>query len=326
MSLNENSEYTSPDPDELYQRINHYHATKPVSVRNDILIILYLGVISLATGIGMLVYTHINTFGHIALLALIGIASAQCFLYADRKRLPFSRQFVPAPNVWYDYIILFGALLLIVFVGYMQYRYHPLGQSYNYSAFILMIIFFYLAYLFDHRGVLCMAISNLAAWLSLSVDPMKVLGFVSNASKWLVINAVFLGVILLLSAIISIIKDYKAHFAKVYNNFGYHILMIALLVGYYVYNTSPVFFLLAMLATAYFYFKAMQARSMYYLVFVVLYAYISISSIVITLIYDAENVYDSVFVLFIYFAVSLVLANTILYKLAKKIKSDDSLR
>ncbi|MDQ6764326.1 MAG: hypothetical protein M3015_17115 [Bacteroidota bacterium] len=64
----------------------------------------------------------------------------------------------------FDYILLFGCLSLLTFVGYLQFEYNVFGNKWGLATFIPMVVLFMAAYYFDHLGVLILAIVNLAAW------------------------------------------------------------------------------------------------------------------------------------------------------------------
>ena len=68
--------------DEEYHQLNHHYNSKLFSVHWELKIILYLGVMLLSTGVGILIYLNIDTIGHTAIVTIIGLASAACFIYS----------------------------------------------------------------------------------------------------------------------------------------------------------------------------------------------------------------------------------------------------
>src|ERR1700753_2211695 len=52
--------------------------------------LLYLGVLLLTGGLGILVYKNIDTIGHQAVLAFIAVVTVACFFYCFRKNPPFA--------------------------------------------------------------------------------------------------------------------------------------------------------------------------------------------------------------------------------------------
>ena len=68
------------------------------SLHWELRLLLYLGVLLLTGGAGILVYKNIDTIGHQAVLAFIGLVTAGSFYYCLRKKPPFSWEKVDAPR------------------------------------------------------------------------------------------------------------------------------------------------------------------------------------------------------------------------------------
>ncbi len=136
-----------------------------------------LGVLLLTGGLGILVYKHIDTIGHQAVLAFIALVTAGSFFYCYRKRSPFSwsgksRSPIPSLIISCSWV----CLSLLIFLGYLQYQYDVFGDHYGSATFIPMVILFFAAYYFDHLGALSLAITNLAAWAGIaSHHPLSIL-------------------------------------------------------------------------------------------------------------------------------------------------------
>src|ERR1700733_6710974 len=92
-----------------------------------------------------------------------------------------------------------------------------------------MIVLFFSAYFFDHLGLLSLAITNLAAWLGITVTPMQILQANDFNSNSLIITGLLLGLFIMILSIATHKKNIKKHFAFTYANFGTHILFISCL-------------------------------------------------------------------------------------------------
>ncbi|HEY6900798.1 MAG TPA: DUF2157 domain-containing protein, partial [Puia sp.] len=132
------------------KRVEAHKTTSLFSLFPELRLLLYLGVILLTGGLGILVYKNIDTIGHQAVLAFIALVTIGSFFYCLRKKPPFSRDQVTSPNAWFDYILLLGCLSLLIFLGYLQYAYNVFGDNYGLATFIPMVILFVAAYYFDH--------------------------------------------------------------------------------------------------------------------------------------------------------------------------------
>ena len=94
--------------DQALKAICDKEANRQVSVHWDLRILLYLGVLLVSAGLGILLYKHIDTIGHAILLAIAALAAAGCFTYCFLRALPYSAGRVAPPNVWFDYVLLLG--------------------------------------------------------------------------------------------------------------------------------------------------------------------------------------------------------------------------
>ena len=255
--------------------------------------LLYLGVLMLSGGLGILVYKNIDTIGHQAILAFIALISAGCFAYCIKQKRPFSWNRVQAPNGFFDYILLLGCLTFISFITYLQVKYNVFGTRYGAATFFPLIVLMLSAYYFDHLGVLSMAITNFAAWLGLTVTPVQL--FYTNdffATTRLIYTGVFLGLFLIFIAYMGDQKNLKKHFAFTYSNFGVHIFMIACLAGLmsggfadrYSETTDVGFlgwFVLLAVATVFCYKQALKKKSLYFMLFITLYGYVGLSYVIV---------------------------------------------
>lgn len=238
---------------------------------------LYGGVLLLTSGLGILVYKNIDTIGHTAILSFIGLLTLAGYAYGFRHNPPFSWKKTQAPGIVFDYVMLLAALCLLIFIGYLQYQYQVFGTRYGLATFIPMVILFFTAYYFDHIGVLCLAITNLAAWAGIAVTPARLLVANDFSSPRLIYTGMALGCLLLTAAFLSRKRDAKDHFSFTYENFGAHLLYIAIIAGmiYYEEYNADFWWILPLAATSYYVYRnARQRQSYYFLVVLTLYTYV----------------------------------------------------
>lgn len=213
-------EETGQVPPETLDAIRTWEARRPLSLHWELRTLLYAGVLLLQAGLGALAYQHLDTFGHHLLLGLIGVGMLGCFAYCFWQRVPFSTQLIPSPTAFFDYVLLLGCLLFIVLEGYLQYRYTLFGTRYGLATFIPTVLFFFLAYRFDHRGVLGLAITGLAAWLGITVTPKSLWDTGTFSNETLVVVGTGLGVFLTAVAFFLARLDVKRHFSATYLYWG----------------------------------------------------------------------------------------------------------
>lgn len=297
---------------------------EPVSVHWDLRTLLYLGIVLLTTALGILVYENIDTIGHSVIIISIGILCAGCFWYCTKNAQKYSREKITSINIWFDYILLLGCLLLLTFVGYLQFEYNVFGNRWGLATFIPMVLLFTAAYYFDHLGVLSIAIVNLATWVGITVTPLQILRSNDFGSTRLIYSGLVLGVLLVTVSFASVYYHIKAHFYFTYKNFGCHIFLISLLAA--TFNFEQLYFLwfLALLATCYFlYINALKEKSFYFLVISILYAYIGLSYVVVRLLFSSNAEEGAAYLGIFYFILSGIGLIMLLIHLNKLLKTND---
>lgn len=254
----------------------------PLSVFGDVTTMLYAGVVLLAGALGILVYKYIDSIGHAAILSFIGFGCIACFFYCFRHSKKFSYKKIEPPTVLFDYVLLLGCLLMLTFIGYLQFTYNVFGNDWGMATFIPMVLLFSGAYYFDHLGVLSLAITNLAAWAGFTVAPLSVLTSNDFTNDTLIITGVILGVALIVFAFVSEERKVKAHFSFTYKNFGTHLLYISMLAALFHFDHIYfVWFLCVLVVSVVAFQQALKERSFYFLVVVILYSYVAVSYVFI---------------------------------------------
>lgn len=260
--------------DSSFEKIKEDAAKQLFSIHWEIKTLLYLGVLLLSGGLGILIYKNIDTIGHQAILAFIASVCATAFFYCVKTKLPFSTDKVEAPTVYFDYALLLGCLTFISFIAYLQFQYNVFGTRYGLATFFPMLVLFFSAYFFDHLGVLSLAITNLAAWIGITVTPTQLLRANDFNSSTIIYSGLFLGALLIAMAFVSKLKKWKHHFEFTYANFGTHVLFISCLSGMFHFDSIYFVWFLFLVALAFFsYTRSMQKKSFYFLVVTTLYAY-----------------------------------------------------
>lgn len=292
------------------------------SVHWEIKTLLYLGVLLLTSGLGLLIYKNIDTIGHQAVLALIALICTGSFIYCFRTCLPFSIGKVRSPNTSFDYILLLACISLVSFIGYLQFAYTVFGTNYGLALLIPTLALFYAAYYFDHQGILNMAIANLAIWMGVSVTPRQLLLAGDFNSETIIYTYLVLGIVLLAGAYITQYTKFKKHFKFSYQHYGLHVTFIALLSGYFHYFDSAysVIWIIVLFAIAFFVYRdAFKSKSFYFLLLVILYSYVAVSSLAIRVFILTDG--GALTLVSLYFIASAVGLLFFLNNLNKKIKA-----
>jgi hypothetical protein len=201
--------------------------TRPFSLNYELRTLLYLGITLLAGGVGVLVYQHIDSIGHGVIIAAITLAMSASFAYATRHLPAFTWREAPHTSIAADYLLVLGCLLFLVLEGYLQVQYELFGTRYGLATVLPAVLFFALAYRFDHRGVLAMAITALATWVGVSVAPLDVFRQGLIMHDVISLPALLLGFVLVAAGLLSEFLDRKRHFAFTYLSLGGNVALLA---------------------------------------------------------------------------------------------------
>jgi hypothetical protein len=294
------------------------------SLHWELRLLLYLGVLLLTGGLGILVYKNIDTIGHQAVLAFIALVTAGSFFYCFRKKAPFAWEKVAVADPFFDYILLLGCLSLLIFLAYLQYQYDVFGDHYGSATFIPMVILFITAYYFDHLGILSLAITNLGAWAGIAITPLSILKDGNFSDGHLIFTGILLGGILLAAGRLSSHRQLKPHFETTYTNFGLHLFFVAALAGLFTYNAIYILWFLVLLAISWFFYTAaFRRKSFYFIVVIILYAYIALSYVIVRLLSSMAGLDLGIIWLgLLYFICSAIGIAVLLVRLNRKLKAN----
>jgi hypothetical protein len=289
-----------------FQQINDFEDHKNFSIKAHLDFALYAGVTLLASGLGILIYKNIDTIGHAALVTLIGLMCFGCFAYCNYKKEPSSLLKVEAPNIAFDYVLLFGSLLLLTFVGYLQFQFHVFGERYGLATFIPCILLFFVAYYFDHLGVLSMAIVLLGSWVGIVITPLELLKQNDFNSSWFIYTGIGLALFLAAISFATFTFEIKKHFYFTYFNFALHLGFLAALSGLFILQTEWLWAIVLAVFFAAAFKYALAEKSFYVLLMTTLYGYIGFTYFFIN-IFESIEVVSMLYLMLFYFIFSAIM-------------------
>jgi hypothetical protein len=259
---------------EQFNQIELIVTRKVFSVFYELRTLLYLGVMLFTTGVGFLIYQNIGQLGHILVIISLSILSVGCFVYAFVKGYPFSKLKVESPNPYFDYVLLLGCLLFASVLGYLQFQFNFLEVYPRISSLVTAILFFILAYRFDHLGVLSLAITSLASFFGIVVvfNDLKAFDQLYNVGLMFSVFILVVGIVLERQKI-------KEHFTFTYLNFGALIFFLSALAGIfqsYRGEYAP-YFLALIIGVALSIYTANWKRSFIFLLYGVIAGYIGLT-------------------------------------------------
>jgi hypothetical protein len=150
--------------------LSSYVRHERFSVFVEISGLLYLGVLFIIGGLTWTFRDYIDRLGDIAILSILLILMAVSFGYCAVKTLPYSNDEVESPTFAFDYVLYFGCLVFSTTLGFLGTRFGLFGGAWDTHLLIASLVFGGLAYRFDNRFVLSLAMSTLAAFLGLKLS------------------------------------------------------------------------------------------------------------------------------------------------------------
>lgn len=254
---------------------------KPFSVHWELRAVLYAGVVLLSSGLGLLIYENYDRIGHGFLLGAIAILCLACFGFAAYYRAPWSPEQTRSRSPFGDYALLLGCLLFLSLEGYAQYEYNVFGTRYGLVTFIPAMLFLALAYLFDHRGVLSMALTALISWVGLTVRPLDFFFKTNFFDERITLSGIGLSLLLIAAAFLLERRRIKAHFTFTYLLMAGNLLLVALVAGMFNFDTWRFVYIIALFGTCVAFDRyARNQRSFLFLLMSAVYGYIGLTYLV----------------------------------------------
>ncbi|HET6490541.1 MAG TPA: DUF2157 domain-containing protein [Syntrophales bacterium] len=266
--------------------LSEIHLKKRYSVHRELRVAIYVGVLLISAGVGLTIRQYFAQLGDIAIVGSLSSGALASFGYCFMKGRPWSSGEVESPSILFDYVLLFGCTLYAADVGYIETQFHVLGDSWHNYLLVSAALFFFLAYRFDNRLVLSMALSTLAAWFGFQLS-VRFLSF----HKYYRESAIAYGLITFAAGSLSHRLAVKKHFFDIYLNFTVHFLLAALLSGVAEYRFSSWHLPAMAAAIAAVAVYAMRNRRFLYMLYAVLYGYACLSAVAVAFIDGAAAMY-----------------------------------
>ena len=143
---------------------------EPFSLFLELNILLYAGILAFVAGLGWTVSTWSQQLGDVLVLTVLSTMLAACFWYCFSRAPAWSRGETPSPSLVPDYVLYLGSLIWSVELAYIETRFHMLSGQWDLYLLATAGLFFFLAYRFDNRFVLSLALSSLAGWFGLTIS------------------------------------------------------------------------------------------------------------------------------------------------------------
>lgn len=168
-------------------RLRHWHETGAIneaqfgalsalvrgdrfSVFRELNAALYIGVVSAVGGVAWTFQTYFASLGDLFILTTFSLIVAWCLYYCFSHAVGYAPVEVQAPTMAFDYILYLGCLTLSAELAYIEFRFHLFHGTWDTYLLFTSAAFALLAYRFDNRFVLSLALASLAGWFGLKVS------------------------------------------------------------------------------------------------------------------------------------------------------------
>jgi hypothetical protein len=259
---------------------------EPFSLFLELNILLYAGVLAFVAGLGWTVGTWSQQIGDVLVLTVLSGILAACFWYCFSRATAWSAAEASAPSPIFDYVLYLGSLIWCVELTYLETRFHVLSGQWDLYLLASAGLFFFLAYRFDNRFVLSLALSSLAGWFGLTISrwPSR-----DDAAyrQYALLYCFMAGA----SGAVLQRLGLKPHFFTTYLNIVANVLFWALLSGVFNPQNYGLWFLALLIACAASLAWGLTRRQFVFVAYAAVYGYVGVSSTLLRFIDDETAVF-----------------------------------
>ncbi len=244
----------------------------PFSLFLELNILLYAGVLAFVAGLGWTVSTWSQQLGDVLVVSVLTAILAACFWYCFSRAPAWSPAETPAPSPFFEYVLYLGSLVWSIELAYLETRLHVLSAESNLYLLASAGLFFFLAYRFDNRFVLSLALSSLAGWFGLTISRWPAH---QNATyrHYALLYCVLVGV----GGVLFQRRGLKPHFLGTYLNIVANVLFCAVLSGVFEEQGNGLWLLALLIACATSLAWGLMRRQFAFVAYAAVYGYVGVS-------------------------------------------------
>ena len=258
---------------------------EPLSVFLELNILLYAGVLAFVAGLGWTVTTWSQQLGDVLVVSVLSIILAVCSWYCFSRAPAWSLAETSAPTAIFDYVLYLGSLVWCLELAYLENRFHVLSGQWDHYLLATAGFFFLLAYRFDNRFVLSLALSSLAGWFGLTISHWPSHQDAAYR-QYALLYCLLVGV----GGVVLQRRGLKRHFFGTYLNIVANVLFWALLSGVFNREGYGLWFLALLIACGASLAWGLMRREFAFVAYSAIYGYVGVSTILIRGIYDDKVV------------------------------------
>ena len=249
---------------------------EPFSLFLELNILIYAGIMLFVGGLGWTVSTWSQQLGDVLVLTILSVIFAACSWYCFSRAPAWSPEETPSPSLVFDYVLYLGGLTWSVELAYLESRFHLLSGQWDLYLLATAGLFFFLAYRFDNRFVLSLALSSLAGWFGLTLSRWPSFQDASYR-QYAILYSLIVGV----TGALAHRRGLKPHFFGAYLNIAGNVLFSALLSGVFTRQGSVVWFLALLAACGASLAWGISRRQFSFVAYSAVYGYVGVSWVLI---------------------------------------------
>lgn len=173
-------------------------------------------------------------------------------------------------------MLYLGSLVWCVELAYLENRLHVLSGQWDLYLLATAVLFFFLAYRFDNRLVLSLALSSLAGWFGLTIARWPSHQDVAYR-RYALLYCLLVGV----GGALLQRRGLKAHFFGTYLNIAANVLFWAVLSGVFEWHDSGPWFLALLIACGASLAWGLKRRQFAFVAYAAVYGYVGVSSLLL---------------------------------------------
>jgi len=271
---------------EQHAQLSGLACGEPFSLFVELNVLLYAGVLAFVGGLGWTVSTWSRQIGDVLVLAVLTAILGACFWYCFSRAAAWCPAATSSPSLVFDYVLYLGSLTWSVEIAYIENRFHLLSGQWDLYLLATTGLFFFLAYRFDNRFVLSLALSSLAGWFGLTISRWP-----RHEDATYRQYAVLYSLVVGLGGTLLRQRGWKPHFFNTYLNVVANVLFWALLSGVFQHEGYGIWFLALLLACGLSLAWGLTQRQFAFVAYAAVYGYIGVSSLLLRHVTDSNGVF-----------------------------------
>ena len=205
-----------------------------------------------------------------------------------------------------DYVLYLGSLVWCVELAYLENRFHLLSGQWDFYLLATAGFFFFLAYRFDNRFVLSLALSSLAGWFGLTISRWPSHQDATNRQCALV-YCLMVGA----GGAVTQQLGLKTHFFATYLNIAANVLFWAILSAVFEQQSNGLWLLALLIACVASLGWGLTRRQFVFVAYAAVYGYVGVSYLIADYLRDATAALT-------YFVITGVAMLVVLVRIARR--------